>query len=126
MASTKAILTVQSMAIRTNVITMHPDWPCIGVSYARRNQGAHFFNHLYYSWDELFSGLPGIEEHGSKLRTINGFSPTIFSGHLNLHTNDDYKVFDITGRQIDANYLGPGVYFVEVDGKTTTKVVKIR
>jgi len=118
--------TVQSIVFRPNIIVEHPDWPCVGVSYAARNQGAHVLHRHYYSWDELFSGLPGIEEHGSKLRTINGFSPTIFRGRLNLQTNNDYKVFDITGRQIDANHLAPGVYFVEVDGKTTTKVVKIR
>ncbi|MGB3341122.1 MAG: choice-of-anchor J domain-containing protein [bacterium] len=118
--------TVQSMAIRANIITAHPDWPCIGVSYARRNQGAHVFNHLYYSWEELFSGLPGIEEHGSVPSKKSFFGPTIFTGSLHLPLDKDYKVFNAVGREVNANSLIPGIYFIEIDGLKTVKVIKLK
>ena len=118
--------TVQSMAIRANVITMHPDWPCIGVSYARRNQGAYVFNHLYYSWEELFSGLPGIEEQRSVPRKKSFFGPTIFTGSLHLPLDKDYQVFNAVGREVDANFLIPGIYFIKIDGLKTVKVIKLK
>lgn len=118
--------TVQSMAIRTNVITTHPDWPCIGVSYARRNQGAHVFDHLYYSWEELFSGLPGIEEHGSALHKKSFFNTTIFTGPLVVPDGITYRIFDINGREVDADHMAPGIYFIEVEGLKTVKVIKLK
>ncbi len=118
--------TVQSMVIRANTIVEHPGWPCIGVSYARRNQGAHVFNHLYYSWEELFSGLPGIQEHGSMPRKNTFFGPTIFTGRLVLPEDMNYKIFDITGREVAADNVAPGIYFIEIDGSKTVKVIKLK
>lgn len=51
---------------------------------------------------------------------------TILSGPLGLPRDVPYKVFNITGREIDADQLAPGVYFIEIDGRLAQKVVKIR
>ncbi len=118
--------TVQSMVFRPNIIVEHPGWPCIGVSYAARNQGAHLCHKHFYSWDELFGGLPGIEEHGSKADIKHGFETTVFSGPLQLLLDRNYKIFNAVGREVRADRLIPGIYFVKIDGKETIKVVKIK
>lgn len=76
-------------------------------------------NYYHEDWDA------GIEEEGTFIRE-NDFGPTIFSGSLLLPENKTCKVFDITGRAVAPDKIKPGIYFVEVDGKITRKVVKVR
>ncbi|MCK4250704.1 choice-of-anchor J domain-containing protein [candidate division WOR-3 bacterium] len=118
--------TVQSMVFRPNLIPEHPDWPFIGVSYAYRNQGAHTHYKHYYSWNELFEGVPGIKEKTAKPIKNHSQGATIISGPLLLPADKKCKVFDITGREVKSHLLRPGIYFVEIDGELTTKVIKIR
>ena len=118
--------TVQSMAIRANLITTHPDWPCIAVSYARRNQGAHVFNHLYYTWEELFDGLPGIKEQGNMPLRNTFFGPTIFTGKLIPPENRSYRLFDIMGREVNTTDMSPGIYFIKVKGQKPKKVIRLK
>ncbi|GAJ05178.1 unnamed protein product, partial [marine sediment metagenome] len=94
--------TVQSMVFRPNLILEHPDWPFVGVSYAYRNQGAHTHYKHYYSWNELFEGVPGIEEQDLCPSKKYNYSATIFSGPLQLPVGKKCKVFDITGRQVES------------------------
>ena len=69
----------------------------------------------------------GIEEgHGTKPVGQIDFGATIFRGPLVLPAGAEYQIFDITGRQIEASRLAPGIYFIQVDGETIQKVVKIR
>lgn len=51
---------------------------------------------------------------------------TIISGPLILPKNKTYRVFDVSGRVVRPGKLKPGIYFVEIDGEITRKVVKIR
>ena len=51
---------------------------------------------------------------------------TIFSGPLRLPEGRTCRVFDIMGRVVAPDKMKPGIYFVEVDGEITQKVVKIR
>lgn len=118
--------TVQSMVFRPNLILEHPDWPFVGVSYAYRNQGAHTHYKHYYSWNELFEGVPGVEEQDLCPSKKYNYSATIFSGPLQLPVGKKCKVFDITGRQVDRDKLSPGIYFIEIDGTIKQKVVKVR
>jgi len=118
--------TVQSMVIRTNVITEHPQWPCIGVSYARRNQGAHVFDHLFYSWEELFDGMPGIKEHRFTVREKTFFGPTVFTGSLRRLFDENYKVYNTAGREVNINTMIPGIYFIKKDSGDIIKVIKIK
>jgi len=71
---------------------------------------------------------PGFEEQpivepveGSK--TIHA---TIFRGPLQLPEGKKCKVYDITGRIVESTKIQPGIYFIEVDGVVTQKVVKVR
>jgi parallel beta-helix repeat protein len=60
-----------------------------------------------------------IEIHGN-------LAATIFSGPLQLPKGKKCKVFDITGRVVEPDKIQPGIYFIEIDGVVTQKVVKVR
>lgn len=118
--------TAHQMVFRPNVMIENPDWPCVGVSYARRMVAAHHFPKIWYSWNELFEGIPGVEEEEFIEISRKTRSATIFTGPLRLPTGKNCRVFDISGRVVAPNKMKPGVYFIEVEGKITQKVVKIR
>ena len=57
----------------------------------------------------------------------NGYTgPTIFNGPLLLPEGKQCRVFDITGRVVEPDKIRPGVYFIELEGKISQKVVKVR
>ena len=120
--------TAQQMAIRPNAITEHPDWPCVGVGYARRRVAAHHFPKFWYTWNELFEDVPGVEEVAASkpIKSQNVVTATIFRGPLQLPKGKQCKVFDITGRVVEPEKIVPGIYFVEIEGEIAQKVVKIR
>ncbi len=66
----------------------------------------------------------GVEEGNTIVKSIT--SGTVFSGPLQLPEDKSYKVFDITGRVVLPQHIKPGIYFIEIDGKITGKVVKVR
>lgn len=68
----------------------------------------------------------GVEENGGLNIPNTSIGATIFSGPLLLHESKNCEVFDITGRVVMPDKIKPGIYFVEIDGKITRKVVKIR
>lgn len=51
---------------------------------------------------------------------------TIFRGPLQLPVGKECRVFDITGRVVESDKTHPGIYFIEIDGVVTQKVVKVR
>jgi hypothetical protein len=51
---------------------------------------------------------------------------TIFRGPLQLPEGKKCKVFDITGRLVEPDKIQSGIYFIEVDGVVTQKVVRVR
>jgi hypothetical protein len=53
-------------------------------------------------------------------------SPTIFSGPLTLPLDKTCTVYDITGRTVEPTHLSPGIYYVEIDGVISAKIIKIR
>ena len=56
----------------------------------------------------------------------NFLCATIFNGSLVLPKDKNCRVFDITGRVVEPRHIRPGVYFIEVDGKITQKIIKIK
>jgi len=50
---------------------------------------------------------------------------TIMCGSLPWMGNEEYRIYDITGRQIHTHNPAPGIYFVEVDGEIRSKVILI-
>jgi len=68
----------------------------------------------------------GIEEQRF-IRVDNSYLvSTIFSGPLLLPEGKKCKVFDITGRIVVPDKIQPGIYFIEIDGVVTQKVVKVK
>ncbi|MCK4790388.1 MAG: choice-of-anchor J domain-containing protein [Desulfobacteraceae bacterium] len=118
--------TLRSMVFRPNFVLEHPDWPFLGISYARRFHGAHTQDKIWYSWNELFEGMPGIEEVVSHQIKRYHRGATIFRGPLQLPEGKKCKVFDITGRVVAPTNITRGIYFIEIDGVVTQKVVKVR
>lgn len=71
---------------------------------------------------------PGVEE-GPSLKSVvkqPSIGPTIFTGPLQLPEDKKCRVLDITGRIVTLDKIKPGIYFIEVDGKITGKVIKIK
>jgi hypothetical protein len=67
----------------------------------------------------------GINEHQTASVNNRQITATIFQGPLQLPEGKKYKVFDITGRLVIPETIKPGVYFIEIDGVVTQKVIKI-
>ncbi|RKX69193.1 hypothetical protein DRP53_08950 [candidate division WOR-3 bacterium] len=68
---------------------------------------------------------PDIEEESdNSIRHLHG--PTIITGPLQLPKGKEWKVFDVSGREIKPGHIKPGIYFIEVEGRIERKVVKIR
>ena len=59
------------------------------------------------------------------IRNPNEIS-TIFNGPLHFPADAYYKIFDITGREINTLDPAPGIYFIQVDGEIRQKVIKIK
>ena len=67
----------------------------------------------------------GIQEYLTTVKSDN-INTTIFRGPLQLPEDKKCKVYDITGRLVEPNRIAPGIYFIEIDGVVTQKVVKVR
>jgi len=81
-----------------------------------------------YSADFMVISLSpdlGVEEKNNFIEK-NRHGTTVFSGPLHFPNAKNCKVFDITGRQVMPNELRPGIYFIEIDGVISQKVVKVR
>ena len=70
----------------------------------------------------------GIEEQPATTPVAQHekITATIFYGSLRLPRGQKCRVFDITGRVVEPTKIQPGIYFIEVDGVVTQKVVKVR
>ena len=69
----------------------------------------------------------GVAEQKITIQVNNSkCSATIFSGPLILPEGKNCRVFDITGRVVMLDKIKPGIYFVEIDGKITKKVIMIK
>jgi hypothetical protein len=81
----------------------------------------------YVDFDPWLTG-PGIGERPIVKPVEEFVNPgaTIFRSHLQLPEGKKCRVYDIIGRVVKPDMIQPGVYFIEVDGVVTQKVVKIR
>lgn len=82
----------------------------------------------YVDYDPWLYNPWGVEEEpiAKTAENQNAIGATIFSGFLQLPKDKKCKVFDITGRVVEPNKITRGVYFIEIDGVVTQKVVKVR
>jgi hypothetical protein len=70
--------------------------------------------------------LTGIEEGEMSGISRTCLAPTIFRGPLQLPEGKKCRVYDITGRVVEPHKITRGIYFIEVEGVLTQKVVKVR
>ncbi|UCC12822.1 MAG: SBBP repeat-containing protein, partial [candidate division WOR-3 bacterium] len=68
----------------------------------------------------------GIVQQNEISAELDYMGVTIFRGPLQLPTGRKCVVFDIMGRIVEPDRIQPGVYFIEIDGAVTQKVVKVR
>jgi hypothetical protein len=68
----------------------------------------------------------GVQEKVIRRPSTDYPSSTILTGPLLLPRDKKCKIFDITGQKINTLNPAPGIYFIEIDGKITHKVIKIR
>jgi hypothetical protein len=70
----------------------------------------------------------GVEEQPitGSIERYDNLTATIFSGPLQLPEDKKCKVFDITGRVVEPTKITCGIYFIEVEGHITQKIVRIR
>ena len=94
----------------------------------------------YSGWTDSINGQPvnnmriwgkfhpfvGIEEGETSILEQQNLASTIFRGPLQLPNGKQCKVFAITGRVVEPSKIQPGIYFIEIDGVVTQKVVKVR
>jgi len=82
----------------------------------------------YVDFDPWLSWPVGVEERPrvKPVGTSTNLGATIFGGPLQLPEGKKFKAFDITGRVVEPTKIQPGIYFIEVDGFVTQKVVKVR
>jgi len=75
---------------------------------------------LYHPW--------GVEEQPTvkPVQKYDTAGATIISGPLPLPAGKKCRVFDIMGRIVEPAKTTRGVYFIEIDGEVTRKVVKIK
>lgn len=83
------------------------------------------------SWNEYMclirlTGDTNIIKRDSSTIQLPDHYSTIFSGPLVLPGGRKCKIFDITGGEVKPHLLQPGIYFLEIDGIITQKVIKIR
>lgn len=68
----------------------------------------------------------GIDENLARPIRVKNSGPTIFSGPLRLTEGKRCRIFDIMGRVVEPDKIQPGIYFIEIDGVVTQKVVKVK
>jgi hypothetical protein len=66
-----------------------------------------------------------IDEHQSSKTLSQHLSPTIIRSTALLRAKPGTRLYDITGREINATHLSPGIYFVEIDDGSIGKIVVV-
>ena len=67
----------------------------------------------------------GITDYGSVVKE-HFHGATIFSGPIQLPKGEKCRVYDIAGRVVEPDRIQPGIYFIEVDGIVTQKVINVK
>ena len=80
----------------------------------------------YYDYATIKYSPTGIEESQLTQNKSNSLHATIFGGFLQLPKGKKCKIYDITGRVVELTKITRGIYFIEVEGVVTQKVVKVR
>ncbi len=66
------------------------------------------------------------ESHQGYMENCRNYSSTILIGPLSLPDGKKFKIYDIMGRVVMPKKMKPGIYFLEVDGNITQKIIKVK
>ena len=75
---------------------------------------------------KIESDTSGVKDNNTIFTISSKLRSSIISGLIVLPEDAKHRVFDITGRVVEPYGIQPGIYFIEVDGVVTQKVVKVR
>ncbi len=67
-----------------------------------------------------------IEENKGNIKISHQYGPTILNGPLILPANKKCRVIDISGRVVEPKGVSPGIYFIEIEGVISHKIVKVK
>jgi hypothetical protein len=68
----------------------------------------------------------GVNENAIMPVQQKNIPATVISGAVILPRDKKCRIFDIAGRAVQQSNLSPGIFFVEIDGKITSKIIKVR
>jgi hypothetical protein len=54
------------------------------------------------------------------------FNPTVLKGPICIPIDMKFKIFDITGQEVNDLDPAPGIYFLQINGKVQQKIIKIQ
>lgn len=97
-----------------------------GADNSYLNVWTEYISSYYDIYGNLDINIIGVDEETPRVVEPEKLFTTIISGPLQLPPGKTVKIFDAMGREVKASELTCGAYFIEVDGKITQKVVKVR
>jgi hypothetical protein len=86
--------------------------------------GDEVSNYVSYNpW--LTSPVTSIRERVERKVDNWQYGATIVKGPIQLPSGKNCVIYDISGREINPMHAGPGIFFIEVDGKDVYKIIKV-
>ncbi|KPK63615.1 hypothetical protein AMJ83_06215 [candidate division WOR_3 bacterium SM23_42] len=70
--------------------------------------------------------ITAISEDETHLPQDSYCGPTIITGGSSLPRSTEYKIYDISGREVRAEHIEPGIYFIKLGNRVSRKIVKIK
>lgn len=96
-----------------------------GPGGAGPGSGDEVSNYVTFSpW--LTAPVTGVREHWSQSPPHWEHGTTIVRGPIQFPADRKCVLFDGSGRKIEPQHAGPGIYFIEVDRTTVYKIIKIQ
>ena len=110
----------------SDTVTSTREHPALAIGNERSLVAWHQFNAGNYDIMGNLDNQVDIDET-QDIRPVHDLKDaTIISGPLRLPDQPGYRVYNVTGRVIDPECLGPGIYFIEFNGKVIRKIIKVR
>jgi hypothetical protein len=70
--------------------------------------------------------ITAISENETPFTQENYYGPTIITDGALLPSSTKGNIYDIAGREVQSEYLKPGIYFIKLGNRVSQKVVKIK
>jgi hypothetical protein len=90
------------------------------------NVWAEYAGSSYDIFGNLDINIIGIDEQEAHRVKTPIYETRIIAGPLNLPAGINARIYDISGRKINAAEMAPGIYYLETDGEFSTRIIKIK